>query len=137
MEVSLSRLLVEMKAEEKGLYSTIMLGIEYEKLSFEESKDIKEAKKLLKKGIGVLIDEKTIIYYCRNHVKLFFLTDEYSYDFSYGYTYGETDIRKVAPSELMGKVISVAEADELLKKSFQTKNQDLKRRKDHEAWLNS
>ncbi|MGL5099723.1 MAG: hypothetical protein ACRC6B_06775 [Fusobacteriaceae bacterium] len=134
METMLRERLLKGKAENEGFCYPKRVGINYRKLIYVDPKDMKEAKKFLKKGAGVIIDEKSMIYYCKKSIKIFFLTIEYSYKYVYEYTYGK---QKIEPNELMAKEISVAEAEQFLEKSFETKKQDLKRRKEHEEWLSN
>ncbi|MGL5099724.1 MAG: hypothetical protein ACRC6B_06780, partial [Fusobacteriaceae bacterium] len=112
---------------EKIFCSLQELGIDYKNLMYVDAEDMKEAKAILKEGVGIIIDEKRVIYYCEDYAKLFILTFEYAY--------GKTSIREVSPTKLIGKVVSIDEAEELLENNFEAKRQEINRIKEHKDWL--
>lgn len=120
---------------EKKFCSLSELGIDYKNVMYVDADNMKEAKAILKEGSGIIIDERRVIYYCEDYAKLYILTFECSWQ--YIDIRDQPNIRTISPGRLIGRVVTIDEAEELLENSFKERQQEIDRIKEHKDWLNS
>lgn len=94
-----------------------------ESFFFEHAEDMSAAKQLLKKGTAVLLENGYALYYSGDLAKLYLLCSE------------EEDCSSCELYELSGKEITILQAEEILKRSFELKNEEKSRRSSYESWL--